>query len=382
MDLEQIVERILSSRRDVTHEELLKAIRTKTAASGGFLTEAAAARLVAAEHGVEVKLKRPLPKIRIRQLLSGLNDVTVSGRVLHVSTPREYEHQRGSGQMAKLLIGDETGVLTVVLWDDQVGFAERIKPRQIVRVTHGYVRSSRDGGVELHVGKRGDIQLSPPDASENDFPQVEGFCRKIATLGPKTKRVVVEGVIQALFPVSSFKRRDGTEGKVLRAAIEDDSGRVQAVFWNEKAETAASTHEGEAVLLVNVKVRKSRQDGALELHADEASSMEVTSRPRSFLRIGDLREGMAVRSLTGTVATKPLHREVTTRSGERVAVASFELEDSSGRVWVSVWRGHVKNIEGLTVGARVRLEDVFVRRGFGKQLEVTTRASSSIETPE
>lgn len=382
MDLEQVIERILASRRDTTREELLKAIRTKTAASGGLLTEAAAARLIAAEHGVEVKPKRPLPKIRLRQLVSGLNDVTVSGRVLHVSTPREYVHRGGSGQMAKLLIGDETGVLTVVLWDDQAGSAERIKPRQIVRVRHGYVRTSRDGGVELHVGRRGSIQLSPPDASEDDFPQVEGFCRKIATLGPEAKRVVVEGVIQTVFPVSSFKRRDGTEGRVLRAAIEDDSGRVQAVFWNEKAETVANAHEGEVVLLINVKVRKSRQDGVLEVHADAASSMEVSSRPRSFLHIGDLREGMAVQSLMGTVATKPLHREVTTGSGERVAVASFELKDSSGRVWVSVWRRHVKKVEGLAVGAKVRLRDVFVRRGFGQQLEVTTRASSSIETLE
>ena len=242
MGVEEIVERILSSRRDITREELLKAIRTKTAASGGFLTEAAAARLVAAEHGMEMKPRRPLPKIRIHQLISGLNDVTVSGRVLHASTPREYVHKGGSGRMAKLLIGDETGVLTVVLWDEQVGSAGRVKPRQIVKMTHGYVRSSRDGGVELHVGRRGGIQLSPPDTSEDDFPQVEGFCRKIATLGSEAKRVVVEGVVQTVFPVSSFKRRDGTEGKVLRAAIEDDSGRVQAVFWNEKAETVANAH--------------------------------------------------------------------------------------------------------------------------------------------
>ena len=131
-----------------------------------------------------------------------------------------------------------------------------------------------------------------------------------------------------------------------------------------------------------MKVRKSRQDGALEVHADAASSMEVSSRPRSFLRIGDLWEGMAVRSLTGTVVAKPQYRDVTTGSGERVAVASFELEDSSGRVWVSVWRRQVRKVEGLAVGARVRLEDVFVRRGFGQQLEVSTRASSSIETLE
>lgn len=382
MSIEEIMELILSSRQNVTREEILKAIEKKTIVSGGLLTEAAAARLVAAEHGVEMKLERQLPEMKVDQLISGLNDVSVCGRVLLANRPREYLQRGVSGLMAKLLIGDQTGIMAVVLWDDKTGLAEKIKPRQIVRVAHGYVRSSRDGGIELHVGRRGDVQLSPLEVKEEDFPQTEGFCKKIATIGGERKRVVVEGVIQAMYPASTFKRRDETEGKVLRATLEDDTGRIQTVFWNEKAEAAADLKEGASVLLVNAKVRKSRRDEAFELHVEDFSSIEASSRPKSFLRIRELEEGMAIASLTGVVASKPVRREVTTRSGEKVSTASFELEDSSGRVWVSVWRRHVKSVEGLDVGARVRLKDVFVRRGFGGQLEVSTRASSVIEVPE
>jgi ssDNA-binding replication factor A large subunit len=232
--------------------------------------------------------------------------------------------------------------------------------------------------VELHVGQRGDVQMSP-DSETDDFPQTEDFCRKIAELGGGYKRAIVEGVIQAIYPVSTFQRRDGTRGKVLRAVLEDDSGRIPVVFWNDKAEGMADVGEGATVLLVNARMRKSRRTEAFELHVEDYAYLEVSDRPKRFLRIADLEEGMEVAHIEGTVATGPTRREVTTRGGEKVSVASFELKDASGRVWVSVWRGHVESVEGLAVGARVRLRGVFVRRGFGGQLEVSTRASSAVE---
>lgn len=378
MSAEEIVQLIILHRNGLTREEILKAIKKKKTVSGGLLTEEAAARLVAAEQGVEIRLEKQPPKVYIHQLVSGLNNVTVSGRVLHVSATRADTRSDVGWRMAKLLIGDRTGVVAVVLWNDKAELAEGIQPRQVVKVSHGYVRRSKQGGVELHVGQRGDIQMSP-DSEMGDFPQIEGFCGKIAELGSGHKRAIVEGVIQAIYPVSTFQRRDGTEGKVLRAILEDGSGRIPVVFWNEKAEGMANVGEGATVLLVNARMRKSRQTEAFELHVEDYASVEVSDRPKRFLRIADLKERMEVAHIEGTVATSPARRVVTTRGGEKVSVASFELEDASGRVWVSVWRGHVESVEGLAVGARVMLRGVFVRRGFGGQLEISTRASSDVE---
>jgi len=379
MSAEEIVQLIISHRNGLTREEILEAIKKKKTVSGGLLTEEAAARLVAAEQGVDIRLEKQSPKVYIHQLVTGLNDVTVSGRVLLVSATRADTRPDVSWRMAKLLIGDRTGVVAVVLWNDKAELAEGVQPRQVVKVSHGYVRRSKQGGVELHVGQRGDIQMSH-SSETNDFPQIEGFCGKIAELGSGHKRAIVEGVIQAIYPVSTFQRRDGTEGKVLRAILEDGSGRIPVVFWNEKAEGMANVGEGAAVLLVNARMRKSRQTEAFELHVEDYASVEVSERPKCFLRIADLEEGMKVAYIEGTVATSPARREVTTRGGEQVSVASFELEDASGRVWVSVWRGHVESVEGLAVGARVMLRGVFVRRGFGGQLEISTRTSSAVET--
>jgi len=176
MSVEEIVQHILLHCQDLTRGEVVKAIEMKKAASSGFLTDEAAARLVAAELGVEIKLKETLPKIHIHQLVSGLNDVTVSGRVLNVNKPHSFQRSDGKGQVARLLIADKTGCIQVVLWNDKAELAREIRPRQIVKVLHGYVRKSRGGEMELHVGQRGDVQIAPGDVdgrkNSNNVPCV------------------------------------------------------------------------------------------------------------------------------------------------------------------------------------------------------------------
>jgi len=275
MSVEEVVQHILSHSHGLTHEKVMIAIEKKKTASGGFLTDEAAARLVAAEHGVEIKFKKTRPKICIHQLVSGLNDVTLSGRVLLVNMPQAFPRLDGIGQVAWLFIADKTSTIKVVLWNDKAELASKITLGQIVKVLHGYVRRGRDGEMELHVGQRGDIQITPPDIRESDFPSLKDFCEKIANIIEACKKVNVEGVIRTIYPVSTFQRRDGTKGKVVRIVLEDETKWIPVVFWNEKAEQIAKVKEGMTILLMNAKVRKNRQDKLLELHVEGSTNVEV-----------------------------------------------------------------------------------------------------------
>jgi len=381
MGEEEIIQNILSHCSDLTREEIMAIIEKKKVASGGLLTNEAAARLVAAECGVEIKLAKALPRINIAQLIAGLTDVTVYGRVLLVAKPRVFSRPDGNGQLTRLLIADKTGTIQVALWDEKAELAKKIQARQIVKVLHGYVRQSR-GETELNVGQRGDIQTTPTNVKESDFPYIEYFLEKIHNITSFHKKVNLEGTIQAIYPLSSFQRNNGTQGKVIRILLYDETGTVPVVFWNEKAEKIAEAEKGTLLLLINAKVKRGRQDGLLELHVDDFADVEILDSRETSLCINDLKEGMIVPSIEGKVATTPILREVTTRKGEKVSVASFELEDNTGKIWVSAWRSHAKKVRGLTVGVKVVLRDVYVQKGFGNQLEITTRSSTEIETEQ
>jgi replication factor A1 len=162
MSLEEIVEQILSSRSDIKRKKVLEMIEQKKKEAGEFLTDETAARIVASEFGVKSGKKPPKLKIQIQDLISGLNDVTVSGKVITVYPPKIFTRRDWTeGKLVSLLVSDKSGTLRVVLWDDKVDFVEsgKIQREQTIRISHGYIREGWGGNLELHVGKRASIEV-------------------------------------------------------------------------------------------------------------------------------------------------------------------------------------------------------------------------------
>jgi hypothetical protein len=135
--------------------------------------------------------------------------------------------------------------------------------------------------------------------------------------------------------------------------------------------------KGVRLQIVNAKAKKALGD-KIEIHVDAGTYVGTAEDEGSFLAIAELSEGLSHVNVEGEVATKSRLREVKTSKGEVVKLAVFELKDASDRIWVSAWREHADTVKDLEVGDRIVLKDVSVKKGFGDQLEVSTRASTSI----
>ena len=279
MSFNEVIEQILSSRPALTRGEVLKMIEKKKRDAMGFFTNEVAARLVALELGLEIRHEPFQSEALVRDLVSGLRDVTVTGRVIAVYPTKTFMRSDWTeGRVAHLLIAGKTGTLKVVLWDKKASLIEagNVEQEQIVRVSHGYVREGRSGKLELHVGLRGSIQTLPSDALENEHASINDF-------NEETKKV---------------------------AEVKEEDGPI---------------------------------------------------------------------TVEGTVVTTPITRDVVTSRGETIAVSSFELEDDTGKIRVSAWRTLVNIVKNLTPGTWIKIKNVYVRKGFSDQLELTSRMLTSIE---
>lgn len=279
MSFNEVIEQILSSRPVLTREEVLKMIEKKKREAMGFFTNEVAARLVASQLGLEIQYDPFQSKVLVRDLVSGLRDVTVTGRVMAVYPPKTFTRSDWTeGRVAHLLIADKTGTLKVVLWDKKTSLIEagNVEQEQIVRVSHGYVREGRSGKLELHVGLRGSIQTLPSDALENEYTSINDFHEE-------TRKV---------------------------AEVKEEDGPI---------------------------------------------------------------------TVEGTVVTTPITRDVVTSRGETVAVSSFELEDDTGKIRVSAWRTLVNIVKNLAPGTWIKMKNVYARKGFSDQIELTSRMLTSIE---
>jgi replication factor A1 len=386
MEIEEIIKQIQSRLPELSREEILGKLEDKKRKANGLISDEILLRMIASEFGVETKNNETLTlMLSLRDLIPGLNNLSVTGRVVAVFSPKTFEGAR-SGKFASLFITDKTGVLRVLLWNSKADLIEsgRLKVGQISRFSHGYTREDRSGKVELHIGDKGEVEITLKGVDANDYPAINRFATKIRDITEvyRNKRVNIVGTVKELFPASSFERRDSSPGKVMRLILSDETGEVSAVVWNEKVDEIEQTlRKGAELQIVNAKVKKAIGEG-LEVHVDGGTYLETLPPKEKFSKIADLHEGLAKANVQGEVATKPMVRDVRTSKQEIVKVASFELKDETGSIWISAWRNQADSVKNLKVGDKAIIKNAYVKKGFSNQLELSTRNTTSINVHE
>ncbi|WP_323677918.1 single-stranded DNA binding protein [Halorubellus sp. PRR65] len=195
----------------------------------------------------------------------GLSDVNVKGKVLDTESVRTFDRDDGSeGQVANLVLGDETGRVRVTMWDGQAETVDDVAAGDSVEVVDGYTRE-RDGDLELHVGERGAIE----DLDEEIAYEPESV--PIAELELDTT-VDVAGVVRSSDPKRTFDRDDGSEGQVRNVRVQDDSGDIRVALWGDKADYDIGP--GDRVAFADVEIQDGWQDD-LEASAGWRSSVTV-----------------------------------------------------------------------------------------------------------
>jgi len=383
MPAEKIIEQILSKHPKVSKIELLERLQKERRKTGGLISDDTLLRMIAAEYGVETpQNERALTlTLAIKDLIPGLNNIAVVGRVLAVFSPKAFKGNR-SGKFASLLVADQSGLLRVVLWNDKTSLMEsgEVRVGQVVRFSHGYTREDQSGKVELHIGEKGEVGIAPKDVRVEDYPTISRFSTKIReiTQAHRNKKVNVMGTVKELLSASTFKRQDSSPGKVMRFTLADETGEVPVVVWNEKVdELEKALKRGVGLQIVSARVKKA-SDGGVEIHVDSGTYVGVSQPAEEFLKIAELKEGANRISVEGEVVTKPMLRDVKTSKGDAVKLAVFELRDETGRVWVSAWGEKAGSVKDVRVGDSLVIKNGYVRRGFGDQLEVSTRATTFI----
>ncbi|MCK4439829.1 hypothetical protein KAU85_02480, partial [Candidatus Bathyarchaeota archaeon] len=280
-----MIEQILSRRPEISREEILERLHEEKRRTGGFIADDVLLRMIAAEFGVDISKETLTPTLSMQDLVSGLNYVTVIGRVVAVFPSKTFVGGK-SGRVASLLIVDKNSILRIVLWNDKTSLVEsgKVKVGQIIRFSHGYTREDYSGIVELHLGDRSEIEIDPKDAEANGYPTISKFVTKIGkiTQTHKNKKVNMTGTVKELFQVSTFRRRDSSSGKIMRFVFADETGETPIVVWNEKVDELEETlKKGVKLQLVNAKVKKAISKG-LEIHVNSGTYVEVIKPIEEF----------------------------------------------------------------------------------------------------
>ncbi|MBL7118758.1 hypothetical protein ISS96_01950, partial [Candidatus Bathyarchaeota archaeon] len=297
-----------------------------------MLTDEGAAHIVAYELGVTLKREDGFKtEIQIEDLTPGINDASISGRVLLVEPTRTFTRKDGTeGRITKILLGDLTGVVNVAVWEDKTNIVEkeRIEPDQTIRILHGYVKEGLNGQPEINIGKRGSIVKIPEKASDN-YPRVRDYSLRIGQIKNDTRFLNLEGRVERVYPLSQFERTDGTKGKARRILLSDGTGEILCVFWNDKAELVENVTVGDLIGVTATSARRGRRE--TEVHTTRVSEITITKASKTARRgkeripISNIRSGMMNVDPLAWVIQVGNIRQFTTKEGNEGEVVTLLL---------------------------------------------------------
>jgi len=277
MSTQEIIQEILRQNPLMSQQQIQAKLDSERARTNGLLGDETLLRLIAAKNGVTVPQNNLTNSdvMPTNRLLPGLHDVTVAGRLIAVSPPKSFQGAEKSGKFATVTLLDEGGLLRVMLWDERVEQIEKgeLKPNQTVRLLHGYTKQDRYGKTELHLGKKSQIEIEPPEKTTH-YPPIERFASKISSLNAASCNVLVLVTVKAVLGKNTFSRPDGGDGTIMKLTVADESGQITVVVWNEKTEELQNVKADSKLQLVNARV-KDAQNGGIEIHVDSNTSIQV-----------------------------------------------------------------------------------------------------------
>ncbi len=255
-------------------EDVQRRIEDKQVELSGLISLEGAAHLVARELGIDL-LKKIDRHLEIRNVVSGMRSVEVTGRIARVFEARAFEKNGKAGKVASIILWDPTGTIRISLWNDETNAIKNLRENQVVRV-RGYAKEDNRGAAELRVGNKGSIEVL-----DTDFPEIEMAATKRIRIAELREGAYAE--IKATFaqifesnpfyeicPKCGIRLKQSNEkffcdehsyvepnyGMVLSGVVDDGSESIRVVFFRGVAEKMLGMKTAEALDIARKKLDK------------------------------------------------------------------------------------------------------------------------------
>ena len=92
--------------------------------------------------------------MKIGEVKSGLSSVSITGKVIEISEARSVNTKYGRKQVAEAVVEDETGQISLSLWEDQI---TSVAVGETISVNGAYTTIFKDK-VQLNLPRNGKIE--------------------------------------------------------------------------------------------------------------------------------------------------------------------------------------------------------------------------------
>ena len=342
----------------ISEEELDEMIKEKIKEFGGILLKDAALMMIAKEHGIDID-KKEVEEFSIKDIEEGQINVEITGIVTDVSDVKTFKRKDGTeGKYRRIVIADKTGTIGMTLWDD---LAEMdIKIGDILKIKRARARKWSD---RLELSSTSETKIEKLENYEGELPKIKDVY-DIGELSPGMT-ATFEGEVISSLPIKEFKKADGSLGRLKSFIVKDETGSIRVTLWDDLTDIDVSRGD---YVRVRGYIRKGYY-GGLECTASNVEILKKGEKVESEeVNIGDLpkyEDGELV-SVKGRVIAISNKRSVDL-NGEVAKVQELLLDNGTGRVRVSFWRGKTALLENIKEGDLVRITNCRVKTYYDRE---------------
>ena len=298
MKMSVLVDELFQKLLDLglSEEELEKKVKDKVEEYGGFMSKQGVLFIIARENGLDVRspdiddyvydeLEEEVDydefTIDISDLREGMSNIVLLGKILTIQKVREFLRKDQSlGKVCSFSLGDQTGTVKIVLWDERVDDTknEYFKPTKLVRIIGGYSKLGQNENLELHLGRKGTLILSP-EVSDKKREQFEAVT--IADLEEITPKSNLEPLREAILQnryinaakgivqIEEFKElelKSGDKSFLLTLLLDAEGFTIRVKAWGMNAvECLKIVNDGDFVSITNLAVKENKYSAKKEL---------------------------------------------------------------------------------------------------------------------
>jgi len=290
-----------------SEEELERHVQNKAKEFGGFMSKQGILFIIAKENGIQLHssdINEAFYKefeeeidyddftIDISEVKESMTNIVLLGKILKNYETREFTRKDGTpGIVGSFLLGDISQTIKVILWDDKVDITKNkfFRKNELIRIIGGYCRMGRDSNLEVHLGRKGRIILSPENVSKNvekklnnleyDQSQIDSPQKPAFKIKDLIERYNYIKFIQGLIQIEEFKEvntKNGEKTFLLKLILSDESKAIRVIIWGMNAiECLKVLSNGDFVEITNLTVKQNTYIDEKELLFTKNSVLRI-----------------------------------------------------------------------------------------------------------
>ncbi|HKM78239.1 MAG TPA: hypothetical protein VJZ03_04125, partial [Candidatus Bathyarchaeia archaeon] len=213
-----------------------------------------------------VILKQPPPYLempieqtcKIAELTPQNSLVNLKVKVIAKGDRREIKRPTGETvKVSTLMVGDETGMLTLSLWDEKTVLVDELQEGESIHLRNVSIRD-RVGELQLNLGRTGEIEKLAT-ANQNVVSNT-----KLNALASLKGLATVQGTVTDQPILRQVSTQKGETIDVASFTLKDETGTTRVTLWREQVKLAKELQAGVRVQMVGARVR-SGLTGQMEL---------------------------------------------------------------------------------------------------------------------